>query len=353
MYVMKSMYKKHIIKRNSKALCANEYNTLKSLDSPYTVNLKYSFMTKDSLVFIMDLCLGGDLRYWLEKNGKFEDERAKYYVCRTMMGLREIHQLNLVYRDLKPENILLDIDGRTRLSDMGLVTPIVEGMTGRSGTAGYIPPEALRGEVYDQTADWFALGCVAFEFLNGKSPYRSDAATKWLKDNPVDELESEAVESNDKKKKKNKTNVAVIRMPFEVLPWVTGVCTEAQGFVEELLVKDRETRLGKGGWEEIMNHSWLKDIHHGDLNDKNMIPFEPPPEGAHVPDEDDIGEFFDLGKEVKVAKDDFPEDKWTYVSPKAFGAEVVWYLKWKEAKEAAAAEHNPGERRRSSACALS
>ena len=57
-----------------------------------------------------------------------------------------------------------------------------------------------------------------------------------LKDNPVDELESEAAESNDKKKKKNKTNVAVIRMPFEVLPWVTGVCTEAQGFVEELLV---------------------------------------------------------------------------------------------------------------------
>ena len=123
----------------------------------------------------------------------------RYYVCRTMMGLREIHQLNLVYRDLKPENILLDIDGRTRLSDMGLVTPIVEGMTGRSGTAGYIPPEALRGpicrassllrqdkqtlapigEMYDQTADWFALGCVAYEFLNGKSPYRSDAATKW------------------------------------------------------------------------------------------------------------------------------------------------------------------------------
>ena len=113
-----------------------------------------------------------------------------------MMGLREIHQLNLVYRDLKPENILLNIDGRTRLSDMGLVTPFVEGMTGRSGTAGYIPPEALRGptlrvllpapgqyqylgEVYDHTADWFALGCVAYEFLNGKSPYRSDVASKW------------------------------------------------------------------------------------------------------------------------------------------------------------------------------
>ena len=54
-----------------------------------------------------------------------------------------------------------------------------------------------------------------------------------------------------------------------------------------------------------------------------------------------------------MAKDDFPEDEWTYVSPKAFGAEVVWYLKWKEAKEAAAAENNPGERRRSSACVLS
>ena len=88
--------------------------------------------------------------------------------------------------------------------------------------------------------------------------------------------------------------------------FVAGVCIVASGVVLNAQVKDRETRLGKGGWEEIMNHSWLKDIHHGtllgsryvqgliiciyinvffllgDLNDKNMIPFEPPPEGAHA-----------------------------------------------------------------------
>ena len=70
-----------------------------------------------------------------------------------------------------------------------------------------------------------------------------------LKDNPVDELESEAVESNDKKKKKNKTNVAVIRMPFEVLPWVTGACTEAQEFVKGLLV--RCGRLYSSVWRNL------------------------------------------------------------------------------------------------------
>ena len=41
------------------------------------MNLKYAFMTPDQLVLIMDLCMGGDLRYWLKKEGTFDEPRAK------------------------------------------------------------------------------------------------------------------------------------------------------------------------------------------------------------------------------------------------------------------------------------
>lgn len=80
-YAMKSCFKKHVKKNNGRKLCDNEHLALKQLDSPYTVNLKsrflasdihthpserrpcrYAFMTKDELVLIMDLCMGGDLR---------------------------------------------------------------------------------------------------------------------------------------------------------------------------------------------------------------------------------------------------------------------------------------------------
>ena len=71
-----------------------------------------------------------------------------------------------------------------------------------------------------------------------------------LKDNPADEALPEAdAENNDKKRKKNKTNVAVMRMPFEVLPWVTGACTEAQEFVKGLLV--RCGRLYSSVWRNL------------------------------------------------------------------------------------------------------
>lgn len=119
-------------------------------------------------------------RYWIKKDGAFDEARTKYYVARTVLGLKAIHDIGLVYRDLKPENVLVDTDGRTRLSDMGLAVPYTEGMTGCSGTSGYIPPEAIKGEVYDRTADWFALGCMAYEFFNQRSPYRTEAAHDWL-----------------------------------------------------------------------------------------------------------------------------------------------------------------------------
>ena len=76
--------KKHVKKGNAFQLCANEHAALKALDSPFTVNLKYAFATKEELVLIMDLCMGGDLRYWLKAEGKFTDERTKYYAARTL-----------------------------------------------------------------------------------------------------------------------------------------------------------------------------------------------------------------------------------------------------------------------------
>ncbi|KAH8070055.1 G-protein coupled receptor kinase [Aureococcus anophagefferens] len=261
MYAMKSCIKKHVKKGNAFQLCANEHAALKALDSPFTVNLKYAFATKEELVLIMDLCMGGDLRYWLKAEGKFADERTKYYAARTILALRDIHAIDLVYRDLKPENVL--------------AVPYKEGMKGCSGTSGYIPPEAVAGDVYDKTADFFALGCLVYECFNGRSPYRTEAAHDWL----VNEFKKPEPEDSGDKKKKKKPQP-------------------------------------------------------GDLDDKDKIPFVPPANGQHVPDEIDIGEFPDLGKKVKLEPGDFDEDAWTFVSPKAFGTEIVWFLKWKEKKDA-------------------
>ena len=76
MYAMKLCDKKHVKKGNAKHLCDNEHWALSLLDSPFTVNLKYAYQTSRALVLIIDLALGGDLKYWMEKKAKFDEPLA-------------------------------------------------------------------------------------------------------------------------------------------------------------------------------------------------------------------------------------------------------------------------------------
>ena len=76
----------------------------------------------------------------------------------------------LIFRDLKPENILLDDVGHTRISDLGLAiyVPPNETVKGRVGTVGYMAPEVIRNERYSFSPDWWGLGCIIFEMIQGK-----------------------------------------------------------------------------------------------------------------------------------------------------------------------------------------
>jgi len=48
------------------------------------------------------------------------------------------------------------------------------------GTPNYIAPEMLRGEDYDFSVDWWALGVLMYEMMAGRSPFEP------LNDNPGD-----------------------------------------------------------------------------------------------------------------------------------------------------------------------
>ena len=43
--------------------------------------------------------VGGDLGYRLQKrNGYFDEKEVKFYAARTLLGLKAMHDLNIVYR---------------------------------------------------------------------------------------------------------------------------------------------------------------------------------------------------------------------------------------------------------------
>jgi serine/threonine protein kinase len=69
---------------------------------------------------VLEYMSGGELFFWLKKDRKFSEARAKLYTAEITLALEALHSANIVYRDLKPENILLDADGHIRLTDFGL-----------------------------------------------------------------------------------------------------------------------------------------------------------------------------------------------------------------------------------------
>ena len=92
-----------------------------------------------------------------------------------MLGLDHLHSNGIVYRDCKPENILLDDHGHVRISDLGLALEIPEGevVRGRVGTVGYMAPEIIDNEKYTFSPDYFSLGCLVYEMIEGRAPFRA------------------------------------------------------------------------------------------------------------------------------------------------------------------------------------
>lgn len=48
------------------------------------------------------------------------EENARFYFIQILLGIKHIHEANILYRDLKPENILIDHKGNLKIVDFGL-----------------------------------------------------------------------------------------------------------------------------------------------------------------------------------------------------------------------------------------
>jgi serine/threonine kinase 32 len=59
----------------------NERRLLQELESPFIVNLKYSFQDTENLYILTEFMPGGDLRYVLQRRVKFTEEQAKFLIA--------------------------------------------------------------------------------------------------------------------------------------------------------------------------------------------------------------------------------------------------------------------------------
>ena len=128
----------------------------------------------------MRLVAGGDLSKLIGREGKLGAERTLELIEQAAAALDAAHSRGMVHRDVKPANVLLDdaASGRAYLTDFGVAKLTGGGRETKAGmfigSVDYASPEQIEGGVIAPPVDVYALGCVLFECLTGRRPYRED-----------------------------------------------------------------------------------------------------------------------------------------------------------------------------------
>ena len=129
-----------------------------------------------------NLCdrLGGGLRRVSPVAGGGHLAQAFSIVQDLCLALDHVHRRDLVHRDVKPANVFLRRDGRTSLFDFGLACAANETRGGALGvgTMEYAAPEQICGAPVDRRADIYSLGCLLYEMVTGRPPFRGDSSSE-------------------------------------------------------------------------------------------------------------------------------------------------------------------------------
>uniref|UniRef100_A0A8C6XUX6 Serine/threonine kinase 32A n=1 Tax=Naja naja TaxID=35670 RepID=A0A8C6XUX6_NAJNA len=177
MYAMKYMNKQKCVERNEVRNVFKELQIMQGLEHPFLVNLWYSFQDEEDMFMVVDLLLGGDLRYHLQQNVRFEEETVKLFICELALALDYLQSRNIIHRNfLLTIYLFISFLGHVHVTDFNIATVITNDtqITNIAGTKPYMAPEmftATKTSGYSYAVDWWSLGITAYELLRGRRPY--------------------------------------------------------------------------------------------------------------------------------------------------------------------------------------
>lgn len=73
---MKEMLKAKVIDKQSERSIRYEQELLSRMRHPFIINMHFAFQDSSTLYLVLDLMLGGDLRYHLSKVKRFNEDQA-------------------------------------------------------------------------------------------------------------------------------------------------------------------------------------------------------------------------------------------------------------------------------------
>ncbi|XP_076372173.1 serine/threonine-protein kinase 32B-like isoform X4 [Tachypleus tridentatus] len=251
MYAMKYTSKNQCLEKDAFRNVLREIEILSSLEHPFLVNLWFTFQDEEDMFMVVDVLLGGDLRYHIQQEGQFSETRVCLYLCELALALDYLLSKCILHRDIKPDNILLDENGHAHITDFNTAIVLRDGelATSMSGTKPYMAPEVFdcaldRCLGYTFPADWWSLGVCCYEMLCAARPYD--------------------IHSN--------TSVEEVYSLFQLteLQFPSSVSEGMRDLIKKLLTVECSGRMNT--LEHAKKHSYLATVDFSAIYEKNVKP---------------------------------------------------------------------------------
>ncbi|XP_049849978.1 myosin light chain kinase A-like [Schistocerca gregaria] len=223
---------KALVKKKPQMI-SNEIKILLRIHHPSIISLKDIFDTPQTIMLCTELASGGELFDRIVEREYFTEKQARYIMEQLLSAMCYIHEMGIVHRDLKPENLLLlnDKEDVIKIADFGLSKIYKEDvMSTACGTPGYVAPEILQCESYDEKIDVWSAGVIMYILLCGYPPFYDENDAKLF-----DIIMSGSYEFQS--------------------PYWDHVSEEAKDLIRQILVVNPKDRISA---KEALNHPWFK-----------------------------------------------------------------------------------------------
>eukprot|EP01117_Protostelium_nocturnum_P013516 TRINITY_DN5049_c0_g1_i1.p1 TRINITY_DN5049_c0_g1~~TRINITY_DN5049_c0_g1_i1.p1 ORF type:complete len:441 (+),score=112.84 TRINITY_DN5049_c0_g1_i1:169-1491(+) len=280
-YAIKMLEQRHLMKEKKVKYAATERDILtRCANHPHIVKLFYTFKDDQYLYYVLELCSNGELLGHINKAGSFDEHCAAFYTAEIVSALEFLHNNGIIHRDLKPENLLMDESMHIKLTDFGTAKIIGTEKHARSnsfvGTAEYVSPELLKNKVTSKSSDLWALGCIIYQMIAGRPPFRG----------PNDYMVFEKVMSH-------------------ALVFPAGFPETPKDLINKLLVVEPDERLGARAFADLKAHPFFRNVNWKDLQNQSPPAMKPGPNKL-VFEEDVIAE--EEAKRKKMQEEE--NEKW-------------------------------------------
>ena len=240
---IKSINKEKIKNERQKQKIKQETEIMETLSkSKNIVKIFETYETKKHICIVMEYICAGDLLTYIKKRSKLTEPVAKFIFKQIVLGIKHIHDNNIIHRDIKLDNILLDLDNNIKICDFGVSRKINIGdiMFEQCGTPAYIAPEILINKGYEGFGvDVWSAGVVLYAMLSGTVPFKG---------NNIKELHDLIINGNYKE--------------------INGISKEADDLIKKILEVDAKKRIKI---DQILNHPWLVDLDFNFWKNQNLF----------------------------------------------------------------------------------